>query len=151
MMKEGIAVKRILRIQALTLCLLVLLGHVGAVGLNANLADEVVRQVNLERRKAGLRELRVSAALDRAAQVRGWEITQRFSHTRPDGRSWRTVSDAVYGENIARGQRTADKVMAAWMSSPGHRANILRPGFGSIGVCCLVVDGVTYWAQLFGK
>ncbi len=49
------------------------------------------------------------------------------------------------------GQRTADKVMAAWMSSEGHRQNILRASFGSIGVCAATVNGVTYWVQLFGK
>ena len=41
--------------------------------------------------------------------------------------------------------------MAAWMSSEGHRANILRASYGSIGVCCLQIDGVYYWVQLFGK
>ena len=115
------------------------------------LADEVVRQVNAERRKAGLKELTVSAELTRAAKVRAAEIVQKFSHTRPDGTSWSTVSSSAYGENIAMGQKTADKVMAAWMSSSGHRANILRSSFGSIGVCAVVSGGVTYWVQLFGK
>ena len=45
----------------------------------------------------------------------------------------------------------ADKVMAAWMSSEGHRANILRAFYGSIGVACLQVNGVFCWVQLFGK
>jgi len=121
-----------------------------AVPRNA-LADEVVRQVNMERSKRGLGALRVSAELTRAARIRGSEITRKFSHTRPDGTSWRTVSSAAYGENIAMGQRTADKVMAAWMTSSGHRANILRPSYGSIGVCAVVSGGVTYWVQLFGK
>ena len=41
--------------------------------------------------------------------------------------------------------------MAAWMSSEGHRANILRESYGSIGVCAQKVNGVIYWVQLFGK
>ena len=41
--------------------------------------------------------------------------------------------------------------MAAWMSSEGHRANILRESFGSIGVCVIDVGNVRYWVQLFGK
>ena len=122
-----------------------------ATAVRATLADEVVRQVNMERAKRGLGALRVSAELTRAARVRGNEITRKFSHTRPDGTAWRTVSSAAFGENIAMGQRTADKVMAAWMTSSGHRANILRPSYGSIGVCAIVSGGVTYWAQLFGK
>ena len=114
-------------------------------------ALQVIAQTNAERAKAGLSELRQNGELTRAAQVRAREIVRQFSHTRPDGTSWSTVSGSAYGENIAMGQKTADKVMAAWMSSQGHRENILRPGFGSIGVCCFVSGGVTYWVQLFGK
>ncbi len=114
-------------------------------------AQQVVQQVNAERAKQGLKPLRVDGELTRAARVRAGEIVQSFSHTRPDGTPWSTVSDGVYGENIAMGQKTVDKVMAAWMTSQGHRENILRPGFGSIGVCRLVSGGVTYWVQLFGK
>ena len=116
-----------------------------------DLAAQVVEQVNQERAKAGLGTLRVDSELTRAAQVRAREIVQSFSHTRPDGTSWSTVSGSAYGENIAMGQKTADKVMAAWMTSQGHRENILRPGFGSIGVCAYISGGVTYWVQLFGK
>jgi uncharacterized protein YkwD len=119
--------------------------------VRTSLAEEVVRQVNMERARRGLGALRVSAELSRAARIRANEITRRFSHTRPDGTAWRTVSSAAYGENIAMGQRTADKVMAAWMTSSGHRANILRSSYGSIGVCAVISGGVTYWVQLFGK
>ncbi len=151
---------------ALALCLL-LFGQMTALALvqsglsaqsgsatvvyRASLADEVVRQVNDERTRRGLGSLGVSAELNRAARVRAMEITRKFSHTRPDGSAWRTVSSAAYGENIAVGQRTADKVMAAWLTSSGHRANILRASYGSIGVCAVVSGGVTYWVQLFGK
>ena len=121
------------------------------VSVRTSLAAEVVRQVNLERARRGLGTLKVSAELSRAARVRANEIIRKFSHTRPDGSAWRTVSSAAYGENIAMGQRTADKVMAAWMTSSGHRANILRASYGSIGVCAVVSGGVTYWVQLFGK
>jgi len=121
------------------------------VSVRTSLAAEVVRQVNLERARRGLGTLKVSAELSRAARVRANEITRKFSHTRPDGSAWRTVSSAAYGENIAMGQRTADKVMAAWMTSSGHRANILRASYGSIGACAVVSGGVTYWVQLFGK
>lgn len=115
-----------------------------------SLAAQVIAQTNAERAKQGLGALRESGELNRAAAVRAREIVQKFSHTRPDGSSWSTVSGSVYGENIARGQNTADKVMAAWLTSEGHRANILRASFGSIGVCAYVYNGVTYWVQLFG-
>ena len=115
------------------------------------MAAEVATQVNAERAKYGLSSLTVSDELTRAACVRASEIVRQFSHTRPDGSSCFTVSGAAYGENIAKGQSSADRVMAAWMSSEGHRANILRESYGSIGVCALKVNGVIYWVQLFGK
>ena len=114
-------------------------------------AQSVVNQVNRERAARGLSTLRIDPALTAAAQIRAKEIVQKFSHTRPDGTKWSTVSSAAYGENIAKGQKTADKVMAAWMSSSGHRANILRASYGSIGVACLQSGGVYYWVQLFGR
>ena len=115
------------------------------------MAAEVAAQVNAERAKYGLSSLTVSDELTRAACVRASEIVRQFSHMRPDGSSCFTVSGAAYGENIAKGQSSADRVMAAWMSSEGHRANILRESYGSIGVCALKVNGVIYWVQLFGK
>ena len=108
---------------------------------NSALAAEVVRQTNMERAARGL---------TRAATVRARELVESFSHTRPDGSSWSTVSGAVSSENIARGHDSADRVMAAWMSSDGHRDNILRAGYTRIGVCALEAGGVLYWVQLFG-
>ena len=142
------------KMLALLLCAL-LLAAMAAAHAEAyrrdDLADQVVRLVNAARAKQGLSALRADAELTRAARVRAEEITRKFSHTRPDGTSWSTVSNSAFGENIAMGQRTADKVMAAWLTSSGHRANILRASYGSIGVCCHVSGGVTYWVQLFGK
>lgn len=116
-----------------------------------DLAYQVVEQVNRQRAQYGLSALRVDETLEEAAQIRALEITQKFSHTRPDGSQWATVTSGAYGENIARGQKSADKVMAAWLTSAGHRANILKSSYGSIGVCAYVHNGVTYWVQLFGK
>jgi hypothetical protein len=65
----------------------------------------------------------------------------------------------LLGENLARGQRTAEEAIQGWMSSPGHRANLLHPGFREIGVACLEgrvtgPDGrayaAIYWTQNFG-
>ena len=111
----------------------------------------VIEETNLERARYGLDALRVDEELMAAARVRAEEIAQKFSHTRPDGTSWRTVSSAVRGENIARGHNNPDRVMAAWMSSSGHRQNILRAGYGSIGAACVRAGNVCYWVQLFGK
>ena len=117
----------------------------------SGMAAQVVAEVNAERAQRGLTLLSEDSDLTAAACTRACEIASVFSHTRPDGSSCFTVSEKAYGENIAKGYGTVDKVMAAWISSEGHRANILRASYGSIGVCCLQIDGVYYWVQLFGK
>lgn len=144
--------KRKLRFLCMILASLLILGAAQAETrwMDAY-AAAVVNEVNAERAARGLNALRVDAELTRAAQLRAMEIIEKFSHTRPDGESWRTVSAAAYGENIARGQKTADKAMAAWMTSDGHRRNILRESYGSIGVACVRSGNIYYWVQLFGK
>ena len=139
------------KMLALVLVLLLTLGAAQAATLETANAQSVVNQVNRERAARGLSALRIDPALTAAAQIRAREIVERFSHTRPDGTKWSTVSSIAYGENIAKGQRTVDRVMAAWMSSSGHRANILRASYGSIGVACVKSGGVYYWVQLFGR
>ena len=139
------------KILALALVLLLTLSTAQAATLVTANAQSVVNQVNQERAARGLSALRVDPKLTAAAQIRAQEIVQKFSHTRPDGTKWSTVSSVAYGENIAKGQKTVDRVMAAWMSSSGHRANILRASYGSIGVACVKSGGVYYWVQLFGK
>lgn len=114
-------------------------------------AQAVIADVNAERASRGLGTLRPDAALTAAARVRALEIAEKFSHTRPDGSRWKTVSAHALSENIARGQKTPDKVMAAWMSSPDHRAAVIRESYGSIGVACVKIGGVYHWVQLFGK
>lgn len=122
-----------------------------AVVPSSSTSAEILRQVNEYRANYGLGSLSRSAELDRAAALRASEIAKVFSHTRPDGSSWSTVSDIARGENIAKGYRTADKAMAAWMTSSGHRANILRSSYGSIGIAAVEINGVMYWVQLFGR
>ena len=139
------------KLLALALVLLLTLSTAQAATLVTANAQSVVNQVNQERAARGLSALRVDPKLTAVAQIRAQEIVERFSHTRPDGTKWSTVSSVAYGENIPKGQRTADKVMAAWMSSSDHRANILRASYGSIGVACVKSGNVYYWVQLFGK
>lgn len=45
------------------------------------------------------------------------------------------------GENLARGYTTADATVAAWMASPGHRANVLDGSLTRIGVAAVYANG----------
>lgn len=122
---------------------------------NSSYAAQVVSLVNAERARHGLSALTVSTTVQQAAQTRAGELQTSFSHTRPSGASCFTalteagVSYARAGENIAYGQSTPEAVVQSWMSSSGHRANILSSSFTTIGIGCTVVNGTAYWAQLF--
>lgn len=122
---------------------------------NSSYAAQVVSLVNAERARQGLSALTVSTTVQQAAQTRAGELQTSFSHTRPSGASCFTalteagVSYARAGENIAYGQSTPEAVVQSWMSSSGHRANILSSSFTTIGIGCTVVNGTAYWAQLF--
>ncbi len=116
-----------------------------------NTEAEVIAKVNDIRVANGLNALRYDASLEAAATVRANELNVRFSHTRPDGSDWYTVNpDLMYGENLADGYNTADAVVNAWMASPEHKANILKPDFTTVAVSSVVKNGKTYWAQEFG-
>lgn len=125
---------------------------------NSAYVDEVIRLVNVERKKAGLSELKKNTTLCTAANVRANEIVKLFSHDRPDGTSCFTVlsqyniDNMTAGENIAAGQRTPEEVVTSWMNSPGHRANILNGSFKEIGIGSVYFsdsDYNYYWVQLF--
>ena len=116
-------------------------------------ASQVLAQVNAERAKVGLAALRMDSELQRAAMQRSAELKVSFSHTRPDGTQCFTASSKAFGENIAAGSGGLGpaQVMQMWMSSSGHRGNILTSSFKSIGIGCVVTNGVAYWTQLFGN
>ena len=122
----------------------------------AAFAAEVHRLTNVERENNGLPGLTQNGALSATGAARARECVISFSHTRPDGSSCFTaftengVSYIRAAENIAYGQTTPAAVVADWMNSPGHRANILDPDLGTLGVGVeLGANGRLYWAQVF--
>lgn len=116
-----------------------------------SMAFEVLGLVNQRRAENGLSALTMDADLLEAAMLRAAEITVSFSHTRPDGEDCFTVSSKCWGENIAMGYTSATSVMEGWMNSSGHRANILRGSYETIGIGCFYYDGMYYWSQNFGS
>lgn len=120
-----------------------------------NYEKEVVRLVNDIRTQRGLPELTYNWELSRVARYKSQDMKENkyLSHTSPVygtpfqmmksfGITYRSA-----GENIARGQRSPEAVVNAWMNSSGHRANILSTSFTQIGVG-YVADG-NYWTQMF--
>nr|WP_278244311.1 CAP domain-containing protein [Caldisalinibacter kiritimatiensis] len=119
---------------------------------------EVIRLVNAERAKHGLKPLAYNWELSRVARFKSKDMAQvgYFSHTSPTyGSPFKMMKDfginySYAGENIAMGYRTPEDVMKGWMNSPGHRRNILSPNFSQIGVGYAVNNqGTPYWTQMF--
>ncbi|MEU6089567.1 CAP domain-containing protein [Streptomyces sp. NPDC047085] len=116
----------------------------------------IVQLVNAERSKVGCSALTLNATLTKAAQAHSADMAahQNMSHTGSDGSSpGDRITSAgynwsAYGENVAYGYSTPEQVMEGWMTSAGHRANILNCSFKEIGVG-LAQPG-SYWTQDFG-
>jgi uncharacterized YkwD family protein len=117
--------------------------------------QQVVELTNQEREKQGLAPLKVDVELSKVAREKSADMARNnyFSHNSPTygspfemmnqfGISYRTA-----GENIAKGQRTPEEVVNAWMNSEGHRANILNANFTHIGVG--YVEQGNVWTQMF--
>lgn len=117
--------------------------------------EAVVKLVNAERAKEGLPALKVDWELARVAKHKSQDMKDKnyFSHTSPTYGSPFTmiqnygIQYRSAGENIAKGQKTPEQVVNAWMNSSGHRANILNKNYTHIGVG-FVEDGY-YWTQMF--
>ncbi len=129
-------------------------------------ANDIVAKTNSYRSSNGVSTLGGSALLTEAARTRAAEAAVAFSHTRPNGTSYYTVGGSaennyqdspVYGENLAYGYSNASETMEAWIASTqGHRENLVRDSFVTIGVAVLWVkqaDGsyTAYIAQEFGS
>ena len=117
--------------------------------------QEVIRLVNEKRAENGLKPLKHNWELSRVARYKSQDMKDNryFSHTSPTyGSPYEMmrnfgISFRRAGENIARGQKTPQAVVNAWMNSSGHRANILNASYIEIGVG-YVKDG-NYWTQMF--
>ena len=115
------------------------------------LEAQVLADVNTTRRQRGLRPLRFSLALSRAAEFHSRDMARRgyFSHNSANGAAfWRRVQrfypSAGYrswavGENLvwASPDLSAASAMSMWMGSPPHRANLLSRQWREIGLAAV--------------
>ncbi|MGW2551461.1 CAP domain-containing protein [Streptomyces sp. NPDC001635] len=120
-------------------------------------AAAVLKLVNDERSKVGCSPVTPNGPLKKLAEGFSEAMAAQgfFDHTDPSGQDpWDRAAALgitdLGGENIARGQATAQDVMVAWMNSPGHRANILNCDFQTLGVGVHFGDGGPWWTQDFG-
>lgn len=111
--------------------------------------DELIRLTNEEREKAGLEPYEVDDVAMEFAQIRAEELSEKFSHERPNGDQTGTYSHYLFGENIAMRQKSPQSVIDAWMGSSVHRAAILSKNTEYFGVGVYEKNGTLYWVQEF--
>jgi hypothetical protein len=121
----------------------------------------VVMLVNEERALEDLPPLGIDDRLTAAAQGHAGDMAKKnfVSHTGSNGSVFdqrilkKGYPNSAMGENVAGGQPSPESVVAGWMASSGHRANILRASFTHIGVGYAWRSNTTYrhhWSQSFG-
>lgn len=130
--------------------------------ISAVLPGEVIALTNAQRVQAGDNAVVENKILNAAAQAKADDMAAKgyFAHVGPGGKEpWVWIQDAGYsyqyaGENLAvRFDESAD-VVNAWMASPTHRANIVKPVYTEIGIG--VASGMfegspaTFVVQYFG-
>lgn len=129
--------------------------------------QEILRLVNVERTNRGLAALSLDGQLNQAARLHADAMARlnatygmyaahqhdQYKSTLPTPAT-RMEYVGYYGawaENIAAGYGSAAAVVSAWMSSAGHRANILNPAYTVIGIAVAdAADGTKFYCQNFG-
>jgi uncharacterized protein YkwD len=125
-----------------------------------DLASQVIALINAHRAGLGLQPLAISPTLTAAATWKARHMAQYgyMDHDDPAPPVARTAGERIadcgypgaeWGENIAEGYETAQDVVAGWLASDGHRANIENPDYRATGVAA--AGSPLYWSQTFGS
>ena len=128
----------------------------------ATIVDTVFLLTNRERTRASLTPLRRNTELTRAAQIHAEQMAAagKLAHDLPGARfpslaSRLKVVGYAYrnvGENVAEGYTSGAALMAGWMTSAPHRANVLSARYTETGVgMARSRTGRTYHAQVFAR
>lgn len=127
--------------------------------------DRMLKHVNLQRAMNGERSLILNRRLTDAAQKHAEDMVRRdfVAHQSPDGRGlqdrmasagypWRVIA-----ENVAAGLSSPESTTESWMTSPGHRDNMLNREYteAGIGYATPAQGGkrpryAHYWVIVFG-
>ncbi len=120
---------------------------------------KLVELHNAARAAESASPLMANVLLAKAAQAHANHMakTGKFAHEGIDnGTPTTRIAEAGYqgmrwGENIAWGADTPEKVQEIWMNSPPHKAQLLKPEYTQVGFgVCKAPDGKIYWVACFG-
>lgn len=116
----------------------------GSTSSSPTAVQSMMNRFNQARAENGISPLRWDSSLQSAAMTRAQEITQKFSHNRPDGTSALDMP-GVKGEILVAGASSESAAFNAWMNSTAHRNVILNDESGGV----YVVRNGSYWVGLF--
>lgn len=125
--------------------------------INQSAEERMLQLVNDERAAVGLQPLDMDPALVEVGRAHSEDMFRNgyFSHESPTtGSPFDRINAAgiqyvVAGENLALAP-TLDVAHQGLMDSPGHRANILEPSFGRVGIGAISAPGRgTMYTQVF--
>jgi len=124
--------------------------------------EQLLAGTNAQRAQAGLEPLTINSELSAAAAAKASDMLAKnyWAHNSPTGATpWDFIVGSGYhytvaGENLAKNFSDSPTVVNAWMASPTHRANIIKPSYKEVGFA--VVNGklngeeTTLVVQMFG-
>lgn len=131
------------------------------IATNISVVD-LLKDTNQKRVAAGLPMLNLNSQLSEAASAKASDMFKNnyWAHFGSNGSSpWTFITNSGYrysfaGENLAKDFNNSSSVVEAWMASPSHKSNILKPEYQDIGFA--VVNGTlngqetTLVVQMFG-
>lgn len=114
----------------------------GVLGASSNFtSSSLLSSTNTDRSAQKEAALSINPQLSAAAQAKADDMVKQdyWSHISPEGKTpWDFITASGYqytqaGENLAYGFSSGSDVVAAWMNSPEHRANILNASYQDVG------------------
>lgn len=136
------------------------ISYVFATSINP---EKLVELTNQSRVQIGEKPLKIDNKLELAALNKANNMLEYdyFEHYSPYGLSpWDFIKESGYsyiaaGENLAMDFKTSEGIHNAWMDSPLHKKNILKPEFEDIGIATVKGEFYGYQTtmvvQMFGK
>ena len=119
-------------------------------GLMTQEASSALKKINQLRKNQQIGSLKVNSSLQAFAEKRAQELSQKYSHQRPDGR---LANDQLQGgtlnvELIAKtNSLSADEAIAAWRK---QSSRLVENTFNAAGIAAYSHQETTYWVLILG-
>lgn len=128
--------------------------------LNAQLINEIIREINEERVSRNVQRLRTTSELETASTIRAEEIarTNTYSHKRPNGTTFSNLLNKQVGgscENLQlQSTDSVKEAVASWLGSEAHKRCLLNPALRDAGATVklmpsLSIDNTQYYVFVF--